>query len=122
MPTQSVIPYLAQVIQDEFSDVGALGEKIGFEMGFRQLDKGRQNIPATILAGEHVTLLKMHFNCGYHQSGYGPSGAITVGIPEVGVDDWFSAPCLDLSLANSNFKLPLATEIVHGNAFSSDTD
>jgi len=102
MPTQSAIPYPAQVIQDEFSDVGALGKKIGFEMSFRQLDKGRQNIPATILASEHVTLLKMHFNCGYHQTAYAPSGAITVGIPEVGVNDWFSASYQDQSLLPMN--------------------
>jgi AraC family ethanolamine operon transcriptional activator len=98
MFVQSATPLPAQVIQGEFSDAGALGRAIGFEINFRQLDNARQNIPATILAGNHVTLLKMHFNCGYHQCAYAPSGAITVGIPEVGVEDWFSATYPDQSL------------------------
>jgi AraC family ethanolamine operon transcriptional activator len=102
MFVQSAIPLPAEVTQGEFSDAGALGRAIGFEIGFRQLDNARQNIPATILAGNHVTLLKMHFNCGYHQCAYAPSGAITVGIPEVGVEDWFSATYPDQSLLPFN--------------------
>lgn len=102
MSVQPATPLPAQVIQGEFSDAGSLGRVIGFEIDFRQLDNARQNIPATILAGNHVTLLKMHFNCGYHQCAYAPSGAITVGIPEVGVEDWFGATYPDQSLLPFN--------------------
>ncbi|RLA19483.1 MAG: hypothetical protein DRQ56_05285 [Gammaproteobacteria bacterium] len=102
MFVQSATPLPAEVTQEEFSDAGTLGRAIGFEMDFRQLDSARQSIPATILAGSHVTLLKMHFNCGYHQCAYAPSGAITVGIHEVGVEDWFSATYPDQSLLPFN--------------------
>ena len=79
-------------MRDSFSDAGELGRILGFDMGFRQLTATPQNIDATIIAGKHIALLSMHFNCAYHQCAYAPPGAITLGIPEFGSTDYFGIP------------------------------
>lgn len=71
-----------------FDDVSDLGRAAGFDLGFRQLDSGPQVIPATLLFGEHVTLVRMRFNRAYHQLGSPPDGTRAFGIPLRGMRTW----------------------------------
>lgn len=76
-------------IADIFPNVSALGELVGFELGFRQLDKGDPTVEATALVGKNVAATKMRFNCGFHQMGLPPAKMVTFGIPLVGLKNWF---------------------------------
>ena len=64
-------------IADIFPNVSALGELVGFELGFRQLDKGDPTVEATALVGKNVAATKMRFNCGFHQMGLPPAKMVT---------------------------------------------
>ena len=71
-----------------FDDVSDLGRAAGFDLGFRQLDFGPQVIPATLLFGEQVTLVRMRFNRAYHQLGSPPESTRAFGIPLRGMRTW----------------------------------
>jgi len=72
-----------------FADIGDLGRAAGFDVGFRQLDSGAQEIAATLQFGEHITLVRMGFNRAYHQLGAPPKGMTTFGIPICRLRNWF---------------------------------
>lgn len=91
-----------QLLPAGYSDIGDLGRTLGWDIGFRQLDAGREFIPARLLAGDHVAVLRMTLNRGYHQCAYPPPGTITFGIPEQGVEDWFGATYPDQSILPFN--------------------
>lgn len=71
-----------------FRDIADLGRAAGFDLGFRQLDSGPQEIPATLQIGEHMTVVRMSFNRAYHQLGSTPDGMTTFGIPLCGLRNW----------------------------------
>lgn len=79
----------AKRIGGSFRDVAELGRLFGWDLGFRQLDDGEHSIPARIVVGEHLTLVGFKFNRSFHQLGSPPSGMLTLGIPLVGLRDWF---------------------------------
>ncbi len=87
-----------QVFNADFNDVNVLARAIEFDAAFRPLDPGPEFAPATILKSDHISILKMRFNRGYHQCGCPPTGALCFGVPVAGVDDWFGAPYLDQSI------------------------
>ena len=76
-------------LSERFPDVSALGRAAGFELGFRQLDESDPSVPATVLIGKNVSLTHMRFACGFHQKGLPPADMLTVGVPVVGLRDWF---------------------------------
>ena len=61
---------------------------MGFDLGFRQLDRGDPSVPATAIVSENVTLTHMRFARRYHQLGLPPRGLMTFGIPIVGLRSW----------------------------------
>ena len=66
-----------------------LGQAVGFDLRFRQLDKGNPSIPAIALLGKNITLVRMQFGCGYHQLGLPPAKQLTFGVPVSGLSSWF---------------------------------
>ncbi|MFC1689547.1 helix-turn-helix domain-containing protein [Pseudomonadota bacterium] len=76
-------------VSERFPDVSVLGSKAGFDLGFRQLDKGDSTVPATLLASTNVTLAHMRFGRRYHQLGMPPAGKLTFGIPFRRLREWF---------------------------------
>lgn len=74
---------------DQFPDVSALGRTLGFELGFRQLDKGDPAVLANAQFGKNITLTKLRFNCRFHQLGLPPGKMLTFGVPVIGLRDWF---------------------------------
>lgn len=71
---------------------------VGFDMNFRQLTPGPQDVSYRILAGENAAILKMGFNRGYHQRAYHPPGRINLGIPDNGAEYWFGSRCQEQSI------------------------
>lgn len=102
MAIQAVQIQQNQPLDARFNDIGDLGRALGWDMAFRQLTPGAQSIPAMVVAGAHVSVLRMVHNRGYHQCAYPPSGTITFGIPEKGAQDWFGAPYPDQSILPFN--------------------
>jgi AraC family ethanolamine operon transcriptional activator len=92
----------SQFLQASFNDVNVLGKAIEFDAAFRPLDPGPEFAPASILKSNHISILKMRFNRGYHQCGCPPTGALCFGVPVAGVDDWFGAQYLDQSILPFN--------------------
>lgn len=76
-------------VSARFPDVSALGDAVGFELGFRQLDKNDPAIPATVLSGKNVILTNTRFACSFHQLGLPPIKMLTFGVPIVGLRDWY---------------------------------
>jgi len=102
MPTQVVKNHATPLTHANFSDIGDLGRALGWDIDFRQLTPGPQAIPATVVAGNHVALLRMNLNRSYHQCAYPPRGTITFGVPEKGAEDWFGASYPDQSILPFN--------------------
>ena len=76
-------------ISERFPDISTLGRLFGFDLDFRQLDKGDPSVPATVLRGNNVTLTNMRFSSGFHQLGSPPANMLTFGVPIAGLRDWF---------------------------------
>jgi len=91
-----------QRIRGSFRDVAELGRLFGWDLGFRQLDDGEHLIAARIVVGEHLTLVGMKFNRSFHQLGSPPRGMFTLGIPLVGLRDWFGRPYASSSILPFN--------------------
>ena len=72
----------------EFEDIHALGNKLGFELDFRQLSRGASRVPTTILQGTHGVVIDLQLNRGFHQRGIAPAGTVAIGIPRRGVRCW----------------------------------
>ena len=75
-----------------FSDVSALGRLIGWDIDFRQLDSGPEDISAQIRVGRNLALARVGFKRSYHQRGSAPSGMLTFGTPLNGSLDWYARP------------------------------
>jgi AraC-like DNA-binding protein len=115
MSTQLVATQPTQLTDVNFDDIGDLGRSFGWEMDFRQLNPGPQFIPAAAVAGNHVAVIRMSLNRGYHQRACPPPGTITFGIPERGAEDWFGAPCPAQSILP--FNLPSGVDMVSRRGF-----
>jgi AraC-like DNA-binding protein len=72
-----------------FTDIADLGRAAGFDLGFRQLDSGPQAIRATLQRHEHMSLVRVRLNRGFHQLGSPPYGMTTFGIPVSRLRNWF---------------------------------
>ena len=85
-----------------FRDIADIGRMAGFDLGFRQLDSGPQDFPATLQLGEHTTLVHMRFNRAYHQLGSPPDGMTTFGVPLCRLRNWFGRDYEDSSILPFN--------------------
>ena len=89
-------------LSGSFRDIADIGRMAGFDLGFRQLDSGPQDFPATLHLGEHMTLVHMRFNRAYHQLGSPPKGMTTFGIPLRRLRNWFGRDYEDSSILPFN--------------------
>jgi AraC-like DNA-binding protein len=106
-------------ISERFPDVSVLGQEVGFDLGFRQLDSGDASIPAQLLVGENLTLAHMHFGCGYHQLGLPPVNRLSFGVPVRRLRDWFGRPYRSSSILP--FHHPGGIDGVSGKGFEAFT-
>ena len=68
------------LLDQSFEDIGCFAQAIGWDMDFRQLDSGRLDAKATVIAGQNVQLIKFQLNRGFHQMGRAPQGMLTFGV------------------------------------------
>lgn len=81
-----------------FTDIAHLGRAAGFDLGFRQLDRGPQVIQAALQLGQHTSLVRMSLNRSYHQLGSPPAGTSTFGIPISRMRNWYGRDYQALSI------------------------
>jgi AraC family ethanolamine operon transcriptional activator len=86
----------------KFDHIRELGLLAGWDLGFRQLSRGRQALVGEFLIGQHVTVLDVRFNCAFHQLGYTPPGTVTVGIAYEGIRRWFGGECGPMNILPFN--------------------
>ena len=80
------------LVARDFEDVDELAEGAGFDTHFRQLTYGAQHIRARLRLGRQLTVVRMWFNCGFHQRGMPPGEMLTFGVPFTGMQDWCARP------------------------------
>jgi AraC-like DNA-binding protein len=103
MPSQTEKSGRHRREQGRFSDYGELGRPGGWDLDFRQLDPGPPSISASIVGTDRMSLMKMRFDCGFHQTGCAPPGTLTFGLPLEGMRDWFGRPYAAESILPFNF-------------------
>ena len=86
----------------KFDDIRELGLTAGWDLEFRQLSYGRQDLVGEFLVGEQLTVVDLNFNRAFHQLGFAPPGTITIGIPYAGVRRWFGRDCGRMSILPFN--------------------
>ena len=106
-------------LSGSFRDIADIGRMAGFDLGFRQLDSGPQDFPATLQLGEHMTLVHMRFNRAYHQLGSPPNGMTTFGIPLCRLRNWFGRDYEDSSILP--FNVPNGIDGVSDPGFQATT-
>jgi len=67
-----------------------IGETIGWDLDFRQLEPGRLQATVAIVAGPRVSAMMIELDRAFHQQGTAPQGRHTFGIlePKVPAIDW----------------------------------
>lgn len=92
----------SQLFHAEFRDSGDFGRQTGGDFDFRQIDSGPQTVSASVLSGERIIVSKLGANRGFHQCGTPPHWALTFGLPELGMQDWFGRPYQEHSILPFN--------------------
>jgi AraC-like DNA-binding protein len=109
----------AQRLRAEFRDISELGRVAGFDLGFRQLDRGSRAIPADLVATTTMTVVHMQFAQAYHQLGTPPPAVRTFGIPVHGMQSWLGRSYDEGSILP--FNLPNGLDGVSSNHFEAFT-
>ena len=83
-------PVLPHYSARSFGDMDELGQTIGWDLDFRQLEPGRLKADVAIVAGPRVSAMMIELDRGFHQQGAPPRGRHTFGIlePDVHSIDW----------------------------------
>ena len=77
---QSAPPKL--LLNQRFYDLDAMGETVGFDLNFRQLEAGQLNAQILLLAGPRNLAIRVEFDRKFHQRGCPPPGILTFGLPD----------------------------------------
>jgi len=70
------------VLNQRFSDIAAVGEAVGWDIDFRQLEAGKLTANVLLIAGQHSSTIRIEFNRRFHQRGCPPRGVVTFGFPD----------------------------------------
>jgi len=70
------------LLNRQFCDMGMLGEAIEWDLDFRQIEAGRLNARAMLLAGLRNMAMRVEFDRKFHQRGCPPPGILTFGFPD----------------------------------------
>ena len=69
------------VFDGSFQDIGILRQAIGFDLDFRQLERGSLDARTTVISGDGIQLSRTELNRAFHQIGSGPENMLTFGLP-----------------------------------------
>jgi len=72
----------AVLVNQSFSDMSTLGDAIEWELDFRQIEAGKLDARALLIAGVQNLILRVEFNRKFHQRGCPPPEVITFGFPD----------------------------------------
>lgn len=70
------------LVDQNFNDMGMLGETVEWDIDFRQIEAGKLNARAWLLAGAGHMVMRVEFDRKFHQRGYPPPGMMTFGFPD----------------------------------------
>ena len=103
------------------------GEAVGWDLDFRQLDKGMLEADVTAVTMAFGMILNVKFNRTFHQVGCAPRGQLTFGIPDgnVGGFGWCAAKASGGVLLNFNLESGfegISPAGFNGHTFSFDGD
>ena len=99
---QNIHPNLA--LQARFQNMGQYGDSVGWDLDFRQLEKGTLDARVYAIKMAFGVILQVNFNRAFHQVGCAPKDQLTFGIPDVGVGEfgWCAAQAKGGTLLNFN--------------------
>jgi AraC-like DNA-binding protein len=92
------------LLDQAFSDMGDYGSGVGWDLEFRQLDRGPLNARASVIASARMASIRVEFNRRFHQQGMAPEGVWTFGLPDVNCREfqWCGAEAVGGDLLNFN--------------------
>ena len=96
------MPHL--LLDQEFSDMADYGLGVGWDLEFRQLDRGPLKARASVIASAVMASIRVEFNRRFHQQGMAPEGVWTFGLPDVNCRgfQWCGAEAVGGDLLNFN--------------------
>ena len=99
---QNIHPSLA--LQARFQNMTQYGDSVGWDLDFRQLEKGTLDARVCAIKMAFGVILQVNFNRAFHQVGCAPKGLLTFGIPDVGVSEfgWCAAQAKGGTVLNFN--------------------
>lgn len=83
---RSSVPAL--VLDAAFGDMGEYGQTVGWDLDFRQLDRGALKAGAAVMMGPGLAAIRVRFNRVLHQAGQPPTGAWVFGLPDPSCGDF----------------------------------
>lgn len=108
------------VLDQQFEDMDECGRSLGWSFDFRQLDAGRLDARATLVAtAAGSAAMRLELNRSFHQAGSPPERMLTFGIPDTGDLGWCGAEATSSHLVN--FNLPGGFDGTNRAGFSGHT-
>jgi len=92
-------------LDQRFTDMDECGRHLGWSFDFRQLDRGRLDVGATLLAtAAGSSVMRLEMSRAFHQTGSPPDGRLTFGFPDPGAGEigWCGATTAGSDLLNFN--------------------
>ena len=75
-------------LDQHFADLGEYARRIGWDIEFRQLDRGVPRARAALMGTSNCMVMRGEYNRAYHQSGQFPDDMLVLGLPDPGIDDF----------------------------------
>jgi len=70
------------IFDRNFDDIEIMAEAVKWDIDFRQIEAGKLNARALLLAGAGHMVMRVEFNRKFHQRGCPPPGMMTFGFPD----------------------------------------
>ena len=96
----------SMTLQARFQKMAQYGDSVGWDLDFRQLEKGTLDARVCAIKMAFGVILQVNFNRAFHQVGCAPKGLLTFGIPDVGVCEfgWCASKAKGGTLLNFNLE------------------
>ena len=96
----------SMTLQARFQNMAQYGDSVGWDLDFRQLEKGTLDARVCAIKMAFGVILQVNFNRAFHQVGCAPKGLLTFGIPDVGVCEfgWCASKAKGGTLLNFNLE------------------
>ena len=94
----------SMILQTNFQNMAQYGDSVGWDLDFRQLEKGTLDAGVCAIKMAFGVILQVNFNRAFHQVGCAPKDQLTFGVPDVGVGEfgWCAAQAKGGTILNFN--------------------